>query len=630
MGNGLSLRLKIILILVAVFAVYAAIDVAVLRLAILPEFEALELREAIDDMERVESVLRREESQLAAFCMDWSFWDDSYAFVADRNSQFIASNITDSTFLDNKLNLIYYLAADGAVAYGAAHLLPSMRPARIDDIGPEGPRGPLRAIFRQRLEQGFSGLWLSGHGPIMLTFQPILTSKKQGPVRGMVVMGRFLNKDMLAALAEQTKVRARFWPLDGVTEKDKLIAGDLAVLRRDGGKLTRRLADGSIEVLSLLAGLDGRPVLLARTVNKRGIIEQGAAAVGYALASTLAAVVIMLALLLVLLNRTVVSPLARLTAHMVDLGQTDDLSKRLRLKRDDELGAMANEFDRLAQRLLEARQSLVEKSYVSGQADMTAGVLHNVGNALAPLVFGLNQSLDGLRAMPLGNMARAAGQLAEDGLEPARRGQLLEYLSLAQDDVRQCVAALEADLQTVLAGVGRLERILKEATDVRRAERPLEPVWLDHLTREAFSMVAPGLQSRFALRLGPGLERVGAIRAHRMPLLQIMGNLLTNAAEAIARGGATGTVTVDADREEHERGPLVRLRVSDDGAGIAADQLDLIFQRGFSGKGAGGSGLGLHWSANAAMSLGGRLYAHSEGPGQGATFHLLLPAGESS
>jgi signal transduction histidine kinase len=73
--------------------------------------------------------------------------------------------------------------------------------------------------------------------------------------------------------------------------------------------------------------------------------------------------------------------------------------------------------------------------------------------------------------------------------------------------------------------------------------------------------------------------------------------------------------------------PMVQLTVRDNGGGFDEDAGSRIFQRGFTSKPTGETtGLGLHWCANAVASMGGRIFAESLGAGEGAEFHVLLPA----
>ena len=68
----------------------------------------------------------------------------------------------------------------------------------------------------------------------------------------------------------------------------------------------------------------------------------------------------------------------------------------------------------------------------------------------------------------------------------------------------------------------------------------------------------------------------------------------------------------------------VQIAVMDNGVGIPAENMTRIFNHGFTTR-EKGHGFGLHSAALAAREMGGTLNAHSDGPGQGATFILELP-----
>jgi signal transduction histidine kinase len=68
----------------------------------------------------------------------------------------------------------------------------------------------------------------------------------------------------------------------------------------------------------------------------------------------------------------------------------------------------------------------------------------------------------------------------------------------------------------------------------------------------------------------------------------------------------------------------ISIAISDNGVGIAHENLDRIFSHGFSTR-PGGHGFGLHSGANAAKEMGGHLSVRSEGSDKGATFTLELP-----
>jgi signal transduction histidine kinase len=76
-------------------------------------------------------------------------------------------------------------------------------------------------------------------------------------------------------------------------------------------------------------------------------------------------------------------------------------------------------------------------------------------------------------------------------------------------------------------------------------------------------------------------------------------------------------------RVANEDGRL-KISVIDNGVGIPPENLTKIFNHGFTTR-KDGHGFGLHSGALAATEMGGALVAHSDGPGQGASFTLELP-----
>jgi signal transduction histidine kinase len=72
-------------------------------------------------------------------------------------------------------------------------------------------------------------------------------------------------------------------------------------------------------------------------------------------------------------------------------------------------------------------------------------------------------------------------------------------------------------------------------------------------------------------------------------------------------------------------GSRLRIRVEDDGEGIAPENLARLFSHGFTTR-KNGHGFGLHSCALAAHEMAGTITAHSDGPGKGAAFMLELPA----
>lgn len=166
----------------------------------------------------------------------------------------------------------------------------------------------------------------------------------------------------------------------------------------------------------------------------------------------------------------------------------------------------------------------------------------------------------------------------------------------------------------------------------RRAER------LGPLLRETLPLLRAALPASIHIDLDIASE--AAARIHPVDLNQILLNLASNAAHAMAGHGA-GTFSIDLKRIEagadvlqlHPRlqddHAYLCLRVSDTGCGIPAEHRERIFDAFFTTKEAGeGTGLGLSSVHGIVASLGGDLSVYSE-PGRGTTFRIYLPEADA-
>jgi PAS domain S-box-containing protein len=166
-----------------------------------------------------------------------------------------------------------------------------------------------------------------------------------------------------------------------------------------------------------------------------------------------------------------------------------------------------------------------------------------------------------------------------------------------------------------------VSRITRGTIRLRRA-----PTTIGAAVERALEVAMPTLRAaghRLEVEL---TDEALPIDADLTRIAQVLSNLLINAAKYTP---ARGRVAVSALRD----GDAAVVRVRDDGLGIAPGQLPRLFE--MFGQGAdperaqGGLGIGL-WLARALVELhGGRLVAHSDGPGRGSTFSVHLPLAET-
>ena len=221
-----------------------------------------------------------------------------------------------------------------------------------------------------------------------------------------------------------------------------------------------------------------------------------------------------------------------------------------------------------------------------------------------------------------------------------------EFLGMVSHELRAPLAAVKGSVDTLLEGLGELEpaetaqflRIIRDQSgqmrhligdllDVARIETgtlPVapEPVGLHTLVEAAVGRFQAG-DGRHPVEVELAQD-LPLVLADRLRVVQVLGNLLSNAAGYSPEGSP---IVVGAVRD----GVHVAVSVSDRGRGIPAESLPRLFRK-FStahdrdaAPGTGGSGLGLAICKGIVEAHGGRIRAESDGPGMGARFTFTLP-----
>jgi signal transduction histidine kinase len=261
----------------------------------------------------------------------------------------------------------------------------------------------------------------------------------------------------------------------------------------------------------------------------------------------------------------------------------------------EELQAQSEELQAQHEEIQAQNEQLKQQADELNEADQRKnrflGVLaHELRNPMAPI----SNSLALLRRSPAGS-------------EHALRAQ-----AMIERQVRHLIRLIDdlLDVTRISQGKIRLQREELDLVEIVRA-----------CIEDQQATLEPGERSiRFIAPQGPVL-----LNGDRTRLSQIAGNLLSNAVKFTDRGGSI-VVELRADPARKS----ASLHVSDDGVGLDADLLPLLFQPFAQGAGSldrthSGLGLGLSLVRALAELHGGEVSGSSEGPGRGAQFVVTLP-----
>jgi signal transduction histidine kinase len=239
-----------------------------------------------------------------------------------------------------------------------------------------------------------------------------------------------------------------------------------------------------------------------------------------------------------------------------------------------------------------------------------------------------------LRSEKLSSLGRLAAGVAHEVGNPM--GAILGYTNLLMDHVGENAEAMDY-LKRIEKEVTRTNTIVRELLDFSRPS-PTEqaPVDVNDLITESTAFLArQKLMASINIKteLKPD---IGMVWADADQLKQVLVNLMLNAGDAMEEGG---TLTITSRRVspvqegiDSEALPKERIHVSvvDTGKGIAASELDKIFDPFYTTKPPGkGTGLGLAISVRIIETFGGSIHAEST-EGEGSTFTVELPLWEPS
>ncbi|MCP3169786.1 sensor histidine kinase [Myxococcus qinghaiensis] len=212
---------------------------------------------------------------------------------------------------------------------------------------------------------------------------------------------------------------------------------------------------------------------------------------------------------------------------------------------------------------------------------------------------------------------------------------LLGGIALQATVLKRDAAENEAGGKTLHAAeriqrfTARLTRLIEDLLDVVSMEAGILRV--DPTVQDATALVRESLEAFQPLASVQGLSLDAEIRGDRLMakldherILQVLGNLLTNAIKFTPAGGAISLRVEPVDQG-------VRFSVTDTGSGIPSHQLEEVFQRFWQARGEDrrGLGLGLAISKGIIDAHGGRIWVESQ-PGKGSTFSFTLPGASSS
>ncbi|MCJ7631071.1 ATP-binding protein [Candidatus Bathyarchaeota archaeon] len=558
----MKMRKKVLIIVAVLMIAIFVVLHAIVNVVFLQSFITLEKQKTDESVTRTTNALSNELAEISSRVSDWAFWDDTYAFVQDKNEDYIILNLGDSTFANLRLNLMLVINNTGQIVYGEAFdLNNNTEMAMPQGISEEIASKP--DLWNHTTKDSImEGLILLPQEPLVFSSKPILTSQEEGPIMGALIMGRYIDSREIAYLSNMVRS-----PLAVSRYNDPQIQNDFQIARSSLSStapiFVEPLNADTVGGYALINDVYSKPGLILRIDLPRDIYKQGLTTVNNFIALVAALCAVFGAAMIILLEKGMLSSLSKLTRTVKEMG-TREYSTHANSRFDtDETAILADAIkDAISQRL----RAIEELAGMVG---------HDLRNPLTGI--------------------KGAAYYIRTKYESKMDAKGKEMLKIIEDDV----AYSNKIVNDLLEYSGKIQLEYVDTTP-------------EMLMKDALTLV--NIPKNIELMDLTENETEITVDADKMK--RVFVNLIKNGVDAMPEGGS---LTIKSTKVSDG----VQFTFSDTGSGMSKETLNRICTPLFTTK-ARGMGFGLPISKRQVEAHGGSLSFEST-TGKGTTATVFIP-----
>ena len=550
------------------------------------------------EISRVQMGLSYEFFRLNTAVADWANWDDTYQFIEDNNTNYLQTNLVPQALASLNLNLMLFVNANGTIIMQKAYNLTAMTEMTFDS---SQIMTKYSALLQHEDENNRTeGIVQVQEGPMLVTSAQILTSEYQGPSRGTLIFGRFLDDEEIAHLSQIVKLPINLNRIDDPNMDASFLWANNS-LSPQSTAVTKPINSSFIAGYSLIMDLNEKPVYLMQVTVPRVEYAQAQTGMLYLGVSAGLTGVILIVLISLLLDRFVLSRLAKLSSNVKQLSLKDGQLIQFKFQGTDEISSLAGKINEMVTVINESQASL---------KDYSANLEQKVDEKTKELVETQKRLVQAERLSVIGQMAAIVGHDLRNplfGIKTAMHILRKSASNQLDENGRKILDLVDKDIESA-------NKILNDLLDYsREVKLGKEDRNLDELIAD--SLLSSRVPDR--VRVKNSIDKSLEVNVDPDKIKRVFVNLIGNAVDAMPDGGA---LTIQSTLT----GRNVEVSFSDTGTGIAPENIDKLWKPLFTTK-TKGIGLGLVISKRFVEAHGGSIAVMSE-KGKGTSFTIILPA----
>jgi len=291
----------------------------------------------------VNHTIQREINTLSITSRDWATWDDTYFFVQNPNQAYIDSNLVDETYINTGLDVFLILDTADTPVYGkifdsenqTAVTIPESLFTRLEE-----------SLWKQHPAGAAEGIIALPDGPMIVAAEPVLRSTGEGPAAGTLVMGRYIDDELTGEISDITQM-----PVTIRAAGDRSIYTGLSLNEKEEEDASVVIAPSEngtiISGIIAIPDINGMPAFTTRIDLERDLYRQGFDAIYSYILIIIWICAAMGIILVISLNRTLISPLETMSGMVTSIRSDQDYSRRIPEGEITEIEALSTSMNAL-------------------------------------------------------------------------------------------------------------------------------------------------------------------------------------------------------------------------------------------------------------------------------------------
>lgn len=329
------------------------------------DFQELEKSSVEESVKRVSGALESEIRNLEIKVSDWAQWDDTYAYIEDRNEEYIQANLQDSALDLLRLNFVVLADTEGAILFKK-------------QVDSEGNEVAFSDPFTQYIEthgQLFehtsaqsvhSGIVMLPEGMLIMTARAVTTSDGLAPAKGTILFGFFVNDEVVTKWASLTHLNLTVKRFDSVSEDAQYSLAASNLEHEDSVFVGPTTSDDSVVYgYGLRKDIDGNSALISRVELDRSLYQHGQENIALFTKIIIGISLPIIAVVFILFEYLVLRRIFSLERAVEGISLSQDSEATISISGKDEFSSLAEQINTMLRSLhdAEAKRKESEKRF---------------------------------------------------------------------------------------------------------------------------------------------------------------------------------------------------------------------------------------------------------------------------